>query len=140
MGDLDEVLVVRGLNQLGVADFENRCSSIAMKIFDNPEAPQMLTDEEMETLQRMLRSGTHGTASTRMDNLIEKNRVGGKFGYVLSRIFPSAAALAPRYPVVVEKRWLLPFVWIHRIAVTVFMRPMSVMREFTMLLRKKTQK
>ena len=137
MGILDETLVTHGLRRLGIAEFETVCRSLASKLLDEPDSPGVLTVQENDTLMRLLRSGTHGTEATKMENLIQNNRVGGKLGYVLARVFPPVSVLAPRYPVVTEHRWLLPFVWLYRIAVSLVTRPMALIREFITLARKK---
>lgn len=66
--------------------------------------------ERMEAY--LLDAGAYGTRENLM--AIRQNKNGGKFGYLMKRMFPSSSALAHAYPVLKKHRLLYPICLLRR--------------------------
>lgn len=73
--------------KLGISEFEENVRKLSQKVFGTDFAPVSLTDEEQSMLAYFLGSGTYGTIENAIQNKLKKSDT-GKFGYVLSRMFP----------------------------------------------------
>ena len=67
----------------------------------------------------VLSAGTFGN----LENAVAAGRVtrGGKLRYLFSRIFPPYRFMKSLYPILIEKRWLLPFCHVRRICRILFL-------------------
>ena len=60
----------------------------------------------------ILHGGVYGSTDNRV--AIQQKKKGGRFGYVLSRMFIPYAKLKRYYPVLEKHRWLMPIMQIRR--------------------------
>ena len=61
----------------------------------------------------ILGAGVYGSLKNRV--LSVRSRVGGSVSYSLSRIFMPYKKMKLSYPVLEKHKWLLPFMWVHRL-------------------------
>ena len=65
----------------------------------------------------LLTGGVYGTAKNRVS--VERSQEGGKFKYILSRIFKPYDVLKHTYPILKKHKWMLPFCqvarWFHHL-------------------------
>ena len=75
-----------------------------------------LSEDDKNMFEYMLSGGTYGKRSNKIDNRLKgyTDSVGGRFRYVLKRLFPSARHLRNLYPVVDRHPVLLPFAVVYR--------------------------
>ena len=70
-------------------------------------------DALTQTMQDyILRGGVYGSKENKV--AIQQTKKGGKFRYLISRIFPSHAVLQYAYPVLKKHKWLTPLFWVVR--------------------------
>ncbi len=82
--------------------------------------------EQMESY--ILRGGVYGTTENRV--VVHQQRKGGKFKYVLSKIFLPYDTIKFQYPVLQKHRWLTPFMQVRRWCKLIFCgHSKRVMRE-----------
>ena len=81
---LDWKYITQELDQLGIAGYERSRRKLAMKIFSQPELPQ-LTEKEEKLLMQFLLLGTYGTLQTSVSRRIAKQH---RIPYILHNIFP----------------------------------------------------
>ncbi len=105
----DMVHIAEEAAKIGISGFERKNRELALHLFDGAE----LTQEEGETLEYILYSGTYGTQQNRIANQIAEK---GRGGYFLSRLFPSRAYLSVLFPVLKKAPFLYPFCWAARMA------------------------
>lgn len=98
---------------LGLKDFSNLISNLSIKLFDNKE----LNEEEKEMLLFVASSGTYGTVGNRTEQGITNK---GKYGYLLSRIFPPITAYRYHYMWAYNHRVLVPIAWFLRLCRGIF--------------------
>lgn len=96
------------LAQSGLVRFAEVCRGLVACRFrgDEPEEAQ----RRMEAY--ILDGGLYGSQSNR--TAVEQSRQGGKFRYVVSRLFPPADRLSMEFPVLRRHPWLLPGCWLWR--------------------------
>lgn len=92
---------------LGIAEFERKNRELAFHLFDGAE----LTPEEQEMLDYMIASGTYGTEANKAGNQVARK---GRWGYFLSRLFPSVEYLSKLYPALRKAPFLYPLFWVMR--------------------------
>lgn len=70
-------------------------------------------DERTSQMQEfLLHGGAYGSADNRV--ALQQNRKGGRWGYILSRIFVPYERLVRYYPILEKHRWLMPFMQVRR--------------------------
>jgi hypothetical protein len=109
------------INKIGMEEYELTCRMAARKLFrDN--APETLTDGELEMVEYCTNSGTHGSETGFIRNELKrfgadgkKVTLGQKFRYLWKRLFPSARWMRENDRVARRHPWALPFAWIIRL-------------------------
>lgn len=133
---MDWVHVARELEKLELSAFEKNCRELVIALFADVHAFDMekLPAEQREMLIDFLSSGTYGT----MEKRIKQNIVsyGGKWKYMLWRIFPGSKVLAAYHPLF-EHKWLLPIGWLYRAVKIVSSGSKSVIRELSIVAKSK---
>ena len=126
------------LTQLGAWDFECWCRRMSKALFGEPNLAPELSDADLAVLDAFFASGTFGTEEQLLRKAMEANsgKKGNKAGYFLRRVFPSGEMLGVMYPIVRGRPWLVPFVWVYRLVISVFKRPARVLRELKSFFRK----
>jgi hypothetical protein len=119
--NLEWAYIDRECAKLGMDQYEQICRSAARKLFrDN--APETLTDGELEMVEYCTNSGTHGSETGFIRNELKrfgadgkKVTLGQKFRYLWKRLFPSARWMRENDRVARRHPWALPFAWIIRL-------------------------
>lgn len=88
--------------------FANACESLSVVWLENIESDAL--GKQLE--EYVLTGGVYGTLQNRVS--IQQAKKGGKFKYILSRIFISNKALKIKYPKLEKYPWLAPFYHIKR--------------------------
>lgn len=127
---LDMSYIERECEKLGIAEFEKQSRTLALDLF----GCKKLTDEDKQMLKYIVYSGTYGTLENSVNNNIKK--AGGKFRYVISRIFPPMTLVKEFYPVFYKYKILLPILPFYRFIKNITTRGMSVKTEVKYLLKK----
>jgi hypothetical protein len=60
----------------------------------------------------ILRGGVYGTTENRI--LLEQQKNGGRFGYMISKIFIPYDVIKFHYPILEKHKWLMPFMQVRR--------------------------
>lgn len=128
--DLDEGYLLEELKKLSMEEFYGNIRRlIGVWFLDQPG------DEMTEFLSAYIfASGNWGLAEEHfLSGLLRKERTEpgqtNRAGFVLSRLFPSAEQLAPKYTVLQKAPWLLPAVWVYRPFYKLFRERDSLKRE-----------
>ena len=137
-GALNWEYIRQELIKVGAADFEGWCRRISFVLFGDPNSTPEISEEDLDVLDAFFASGTFGTEEQLLRKAMEANagKSGGRGGYFLRRLFPSQELLSVMYPVVKGRKWLVPFVWVYRLAKSVLRRPGRVFREVKSFFRK----
>ena len=88
--------------------FAETCRALS-KVWFGGEVPDM---RSLQMQDFLLRGGLYGSADNRV--AIQQKKRGGRFGYLLSRIFVPYEKLKRYYPVLERHRWLAPFMQVRR--------------------------
>lgn len=96
------------LEKGGLSAFEQAAVRLSEVWFSGAE-PDNLTADLQDFL---LAGGLYGTVETRVAVL--QHREGGRFRYLLSRVFQPYDKLKYQYPVLKKHKWLLPFMQMRR--------------------------
>lgn len=128
---LDWDYVQRELTELHAWDFECWCRRVSKLLFEKPDPAPELREEDLALLDSFFSSGTFGTEEQLLRRAMEANtgEKGSRAGYFLRRIFPSQDMLGVMYPIVKGRPWLVPFVWVYRLVISLLKRPGRVFRE-----------
>lgn len=145
---LDWPYVERELETLGILEYERKSRSLSMKLWGEPRGDIGLTDGEAEFLAAFLGAGTYGNRLRRtenaLDRMAETERSGGfllKLRYLWNRVFPPLELMAETSPELKEKPWLLPFLQIKRLFLSLVKKPKILFAELMTLVKyKKSQK
>lgn len=137
--EMDWDYIQRELTRLGARDFESWCRRISRVLFGQPNLSPEILPEDLAVLDAFFASGTFGTEEQLLRKAMEANtgRKGSKAGYFLRRLFPSPEMLGIMYPVVKGRPWLVPFVWVYRLVISLIKRPGRVLRELKSFFAKK---
>lgn len=96
------------LSQSKLLKFTNVCRSLSEVWFGDKEA-----DEVSLWMQNfLLHGGAYGSTDNRVS--LQQKKKGGRFGYILSRVFIPYAKLKRYYPVLEKHRWLMPVMQVRR--------------------------
>ena len=88
--------------------FTNTLRTLNGVWFDGKECD--LLSSQMQDF--LFNGGLYGSADNRV--ALRQQKAGGKFGYVISRIFIPSSKLKKYYPVLEKHPWLLPFMQVRR--------------------------
>ena len=99
--ELDKSYLEKEFERLGIADFEKKNRSLALRLFSGEE----LSEQEEELLRYFVLSGVFGNTQ----NQIAKR---GRWRYVLENIFVPYRRMVTEYPFLRRLPFLLPFCWI----------------------------
>lgn len=96
------------LDEAGLLQFAKAAEQLSeVWIGNEPHTP---ISEQLE--QFILNGGTYGTVTNRV--VVRQAITGGKFSYIMSRIFLSYDELKLKYPNLEKRKWLFPFYQIKR--------------------------
>ncbi len=96
------------LEEAGLLQFEKSAEQLSrVWIGNEPHTP---ISKQIE--QFILSGGTYGTVENRV--AVQQAIIGGKFSYIMSRIFLSYDQLKLTYPKLEKRKWLFPFYQIKR--------------------------
>ena len=56
--------------------------------------------------------GVYGNTENKV--AVQQSKKGGKFSYAISRVFPPYRLMAHSYPILLRRKWLLPFMYVRR--------------------------
>lgn len=113
----DKAVLRESLEKIGLTVFAERLDSLCRFWFEG-EAQ----DEAIEKMAEfVILSGVFGNETNQYFSGISRGEYENKkSSYFLARLFPSAKALRPKYPVLEKAPFLLPLFWIVRIISSVF--------------------
>jgi len=137
--ELDRGYVDRELERLGALEFERWSARISETLFARPSREPEIGEEDQSLLDAFFCSGSHGTEEQLFQKAYAKFTASGKgsrFRYFFSRMFPSAKLLGVAYPIVRKHKWMVPFVWIYRLVLSVLRSPGRVYREVSSFFRR----
>ena len=121
------------LEKLDLVDFSNLIKSLAIKLFDN----EPLDEKEEETLLYIASSGTYGTLEHSVEKGVKKK---GKFGYLMSRLFPPYRFYKSIYPWAYKCPILIPIAWLCRLFRILFKNPRRAATEIKAISQSKEKK
>ncbi|MBQ2733598.1 MAG: nucleotidyltransferase family protein [Clostridia bacterium] len=101
------------LEKGGLLKFTENCRKLSAYWFDCAEASGLT----LQMAEYILRGGVYGS----MENgyAAKQSKRGGRFGYVISRLFPPLSAMHPRFPVLKKCPLLLPVFWVYRVVIMI---------------------
>ena len=136
--ELDWAYLEQELTKLGAWDFERWCRRVSFLLFENPALEPEISAADLAMLDAFFASGTFGTEEQLLRKAMEQNVRAGrsKVRFFLERMFPSREMLGIMYPIVRKQKWLVPFVWVYRLFVSLLKRPGRVFREMISFFRK----
>ncbi len=136
--NLDFLYIENELNKLGVWQFDCDCRELVNEVFDNVESFDIykLSDEKRKTLQAFMLNMFNISRAGQVENGIRKK---GKFGYLMSRIFPGVEYMK-KYKPFFARWYLLPFGWIYRAFDILFTRMGKTVGEMKMIAKSKQKK
>lgn len=110
--ELDFDYIENELRKLKVDKFESDCRVLASEIFDHADSfdIEKLSPELRRLLEDFMLNMLNATSDGKIENGIRKK---GKFGYIISRLFPGVEHMR-HYKPIFAKWYLLPFGWIYR--------------------------
>ncbi len=113
------------LETLGMTEFEQNVRGIAMKLFDEENAP--LSDEEKDYILYYSSSGTYGTAKNAINNRMEsmkgtagKVTFSDKVKYCFRRLFPGMDFFREYYPEECKNKFRLALFMVKRLFTGIF--------------------
>ena len=107
--DFDKAKREELLERGKILDFSKAAERLLGVWFDG-DAPDILVKKMYDYV---LGAGVYGTLKNRV--LSVKAQKGGSVKYSLSRVFMPYKKMKLAYPVLEKHKWLLPFMWIHRL-------------------------
>ena len=110
---LDWDYIVKEVEKLGIAEFEQQNRSLAMHLFGDGT----LSTEDETMLQYIIGSGTYGTRQNYVSNRVRKLGSGkkGKLKYLMNRVFLPMESVESGYPFFYRHKALLPVLFVWRI-------------------------
>jgi len=96
------------LSRGGLLKFAEVARKLSEVWFSGCEADEI----SLEMQDFILHGGAFGTSANRV--ALQQNKKGGRFGYILSRMFIPYEKLKRYYPILEKHRWLTPFMQIRR--------------------------
>ena len=126
---LDWEYITAETEKLGIAEFEKKNRSLALRVF-HAGGPQKLSEKEAELLDYFIESEAYGSTPHAIRNY---SRHVGMFRYVLRRTFLPMEAVKKYYPFFYRHKLLLPILPIYR----VIRQRYNVILEIWLLFRRK---
>ena len=127
---LDFDYIDKELEKIDLVGFSHSVSALSIKLFDD----QPLTKEEKEMLLFIASSGTYGT----MEHIVNKGvKEKGKFGYLMSRLFPPYSFYKTAYPWAYYTIILIPVAWFMRFFRILFTNPRKATNEIKTISKQK---
>ena len=108
MNNVDRVARDALLSQGNLLKFTTVARELSEVWFGGREANEI----KLQMQNFILHGGVYGSTDNRV--AIQQKKKGGRFGYVLSRVFVPYAKLKRYYPVLEKHRWLMPIMQIRR--------------------------
>ena len=108
MDDVDIVTRDALLSQGSLLKFTTVARELSEVWFGGKEADELM----LQMQEFILHGGVYGSIDNRV--AIQQKKQGGRFGYVLSRVFVPYAKLKRYYPVLEKHPWLMPIMQIRR--------------------------
>ena len=108
MNNVDRVARDALLSQGNLLKFTTVARELSEVWFGGREANEIT----LQMQNFILHGGVYGSTDNRV--AIQQKKKGGRFGYVLSRVFVPYAKLKRYYPVLEKHRWLMPIMQIRR--------------------------
>ena len=108
MENVDQAARDRLLEQGGLLQFAGMCRKLSRMWFDAGEQEDIL----LQMQDFILCGGIFGTTENRV--ALQQSKMGGRLGYILSRIFIPFAKLKRYYPILEKHTWLMPLMQIRR--------------------------
>lgn len=131
--DLDFAYINQELEKLDLLDFSNQIKTLAIKLFDD----EPIDEKETEMLLYIASSGTYGT----VDHYVAKGvKAKGKFGFLMSRVFPPYSFYKSAYPWAYKCPILIPAAWLWRFFRILFKSPGRAMGEIKLISKCKEDK
>ena len=131
--DLDFTYINQELEKLDLLDFSNQIKTLAIKLFDD----EPIDEKETEMLLYIASSGTYGT----VDHYVAKGvKAKGKFGFLMSRVFPPYRFYKGAYPWAYYCPILIPIAWLCRFFRILFKSPGRAMGEIKLISKCKEDK
>ena len=131
--DLDFTYINQELEKLDLLDFSNQIKTLAIKLFDD----EPIDEKETEMLLYIASSGTYGT----VDHYVAKGvKAKGKFGFLMSRVFPPYSFYKSAYPWAYKCPILIPAAWLWRFFRILFKSPGRAMGEIKLISKCKEDK
>ena len=131
--DLDFTYINQELEKLDLLDFSNQIKTLAIKLFDD----EPIDEKETEMLLYIASSGTYGT----VDHYVAKGvKAKGKFGFLMSRVFPPYSFYKSAYPWAYYCPILIPIAWLCRFFRILFKSPGRAMGEIKLISKCKEDK
>ena len=122
---LDIKYIENECEKLGIADYEQTCRSLSLKLF-SPDSEYIegnvsLTESENKLLERIIESGAYGrqdlAVESRITELAESKKNSGfiKIQYYFNRLFIPIESVKDEYPFFYRHKVLLPCLFIYRV-------------------------
>lgn len=127
---LDFDYINKELEKLDLLEFSNKITALSIKLFDDEE----LSKEEEEMLLYIASSGTYGTTEHAVKKGVKEK---GKFGYLMSRLFPPLSFYKSAYPWAYKCRILIPIAWTMRFFRILFKNPKGAANEIRIINKQK---
>lgn len=109
--DADKAAVEAAIEKAGLAEFNEKVSSLSDKMFARPDE---LTYDD---LNYIMENGTYGKRTTYIKNTVKKK---GKVRYFFSRLFLPYESMCGKFPILRKVPILLPFCHVARIVEAIF--------------------
>ena len=108
MENIDQAARDRLLEQGGLLQFAESSRKLSRVWFGGEDMDDLLS--RMQDF--ILCGGMYGTSENRV--VLHQSKMGGRFGYILSRVFIPFAKLKRYYPILEKHPWLMPLMQIRR--------------------------
>lgn len=96
------------LEKGGLKQFADVCRKLSCVWLEKEDADEV----SLQMQAFLLHGGVYGSTDNRV--MLQQKKRGGRFGYLLSRIFVPREKLERYYPILKKHRWLLPFMQVRR--------------------------
>ncbi|MBQ7739741.1 MAG: nucleotidyltransferase family protein [Eubacterium sp.] len=107
--DLDYEYINKMLEEFGISDFNELTIGLSEAVFEGKE----LSEGEQDLLNFLFEGGVYGKSDTDIQREIEEK--GGRFKFLIFRIFPPLGLMKAEYRTLRKAPFLLPVFYIYRI-------------------------
>ncbi len=129
-GMLDMEYIDDELDKLGIKEYEHKRRKLVFDIFDKGK----INSEQKALLDYYIFSGTYGNIENRVKNSTDKS-VLSKIKYISKRVFLPLSSLKNAYPFFYKHKYLIPFLFIFRLALAVTKSRKKVLSEIMALIK-----